>query len=150
MKFLLADRTAIQMEDTEVIEFLKEPYILRLGVLDYRDGFPLVHHVWYHYEGGTFFIATDSTGVKAKSLRKNSTAYFVIDIASGSSSPMGVRGRGTAKVIDDIEYATKVTAHNITRYLGSLEGPAANKIMAMAKYSSVIELTPTYIASWKF
>jgi hypothetical protein len=53
-------------------------------------------------------------------------------------------------VVDDAEYATRVTVRNIIRYLGSLDGKAAQKIKETGKESCVLEITPLYIASWKF
>jgi hypothetical protein len=64
--------------------------------------------------------------------------------------PAGVRGKGTAKVIDDAEYATRVTIRNISRYIGSLDGKVAQDLIEIAKSSSVIEISPKYIASWSY
>jgi nitroimidazol reductase NimA-like FMN-containing flavoprotein (pyridoxamine 5'-phosphate oxidase superfamily) len=150
LRFTLADRKAKPLEEGELSDLLDKPNILRLAIVDARDGTPLVHPVWYYYKDGKFFVCVDRDGVKAQSLRQNPNVYFLVDIDPDDSPPRGVRGKGTAKVIDDPDYATKVTTHNVLRYLGSLEDAVAQKLIEMGKDSSVIEITPRYMATWKF
>lgn len=148
MKFVLADRSAKQLGRKELEILLSQPNLLRLGVVDESNGLPIVHPVWYIYKGEKFFIATDKDGVKARSLRKNPNAYFLVDV--DSRPPRGARGRGTAKVINDVAYATQVTKENVLKYLGTTTTKTAKAILAMGTTSSVIEITPTYMATWKF
>jgi hypothetical protein len=54
-----------------------------------------------------------------------------------------------AKVIDDPEYAKKITSRNLVRYMGSAESPEAKDRIELAKNYSAIEVTPYFIASWK-
>ncbi|MGH9992105.1 MAG: pyridoxamine 5'-phosphate oxidase family protein [Nitrososphaera sp.] len=150
MEYKLADRTAKAMEEKEILELLNLPRILRIALVDVRDGMPIVHPVWYYYEDEKFYVSTDSNGAKARSLRKNPNVYFLVDVDPDRGPPYGVRGKGKAKVIDSPEFATKVTVRNILRYLGSLDGQVAQSLIEMGKNSSVIEITPHYIASWKY
>ena len=148
MKFVLADRLARQLSTKEVDLLLSKPNILRLAVVDECDGLPIVHPVWYVYRNDRFLVATDRDGIKARSLRRNQNAYFLVDT---DSRPLrGVRGRGTAKVIDDAAYARQVTRENVLKYLGTTRTKTAKKILAMGATSSVIEITPVYMATWKF
>lgn len=148
MKFTLADgkASALALHEAEVI--LAGPHILRLGLIDGRDGSPIVHPVWFYYENEMFFIATDTDGLKARSIRKNPSVYFVVDIVQGS--PKGVRGKGAARVSDDHAYATEVTKKCAIKYLGTAESETAKKIIEMGKESSVVEISPDYMATWKF
>lgn len=148
MKFTLADRNARPLDRREVEEILSDPNILRLGLIDECDGSPIVHPVWFYYENEMFFIATDTDGAKARSLRKNPRVYFVVDIAQGP--PRGVRGKGTARVSDDHAYATEVTKKCVAKYLGTAESETAKRVIEMGKDSSVIEIIPSFIATWKF
>lgn len=150
MRFLLADRTARPLGRKELDKFLAGPNILRLAIIDERDGWPIVHPVWYHYKAGKFLIATDRTGVKARSLRKNPHVYFLVDVSPDDGPPMGVRGKGLAKVIDDPDYAVKLTKQNIIRYMGTIETEKAKEVMELGKSSSVVEVKPVYMATWKF
>ncbi len=150
MEYRLADRTAKPMGNEELKSFLDQPHIMRIGLIDERDGYPIVHPVWYYYEEGKFFAAIERNGLKTRSLRKNPNVYIVIDLDPDNGPPLGVRGKATARMVDDPDYALRVTDRNIVRYLGSLEGRTAQRIREEGKISSVVEITPAYLASWKF
>lgn len=150
MKYFLADKMAKEMSREEVDGFLKEPNILRLGMIDKRDGKPLVHPVWFYYTEEKFFVATDKKGIKAESIRKNPDVYFVVDISHADKPPQGVRGKGTARIVDDTDFAVEVTRKNVLNYLGSVEGESAKKILETGKDSCTIVITPKHIGSWKY
>jgi general stress protein 26 len=149
LNFVLADRHARPLLKREVSQLLARPNILRIAYLDER-GDPIAHPVWYYYNGGKFLIATDRVSKKAKVLRKNPVVYFLVDESSHENGTLGLRGKGIARVIDDPLYATKVTRSNVKRYLGKLQSKTAKAILAMGPDSCVIEITPSYIATWKF
>jgi nitroimidazol reductase NimA-like FMN-containing flavoprotein (pyridoxamine 5'-phosphate oxidase superfamily) len=145
MEFRLADPELKPLEKAEVTELLNQPTYLRVAMINSRDGTPLVHPMWYYYENGKFFAFSNKDGTKVRSLKKNPDVYFLVDITD-----RGVRGRGRAKVIDDPEYATKLTSRNLVRYLGSLDGPEAKDRIEVAKNSySEIEITPLFMATWR-
>jgi len=150
LEFRLADKFAKPMGEKELDDLLNQPNILRLAIIDSRDGMPLVHPVWYYYEAHRFYVSTGMDSVKARSLRKNPSVYFLVDIDPEHGPPYGVRGKGKAKVVNDADYATKVTIRNVLRYLGSLDGQVAQSLIEMGKNSCVIEITPDYMATWKF
>ena len=150
LKFALADKTAKPLKEEELTAFLDQPNILRIAIIDFRDGTPLVHPVWYYYKDGKFISAIDKNGIKARSLRKNPNVYFLVDIAPGNRPPCGVRGKGIAKVVDDSKYATKVTKYNVLRYRGPPDDRVGQKLIEMGKSSSVIEITPKFMATWKY
>jgi len=145
MEFRLADPELKPLEEADVTELLNQPIYLRVAMINSRDGTPLVHPMWYYYDNGKFFAVSNRDGTKVRSLKKNPDIYFLVDIAD-----RGVRGRGTAKVIDDPEYATKITSRNLIRYLGSLESPEAKDRIEIAKnHYSAIEITPLFMATWR-
>jgi hypothetical protein len=148
MKFTLADPKAKPLERHEFEALLGGPNILRLGVVDERDGAPMVHPVWFHYEKEMLFVAADTGGLKARSVQKNPNVYFLVDTVQGP--PRGARGKGIARVSDDHSYATEVTRKCTVKYLGTSESDMARKIIEMGRDSSVIEIIPKYIATWKF
>jgi nitroimidazol reductase NimA-like FMN-containing flavoprotein (pyridoxamine 5'-phosphate oxidase superfamily) len=101
--------------------------------------------MWYYYEDGKFFAVSNRAGTKIRSLKKNPEIYFLVDITD-----RGVRGRGTAKVIDDSAYAVKVLSRNLQRYTGSLDNPEDKDRIEIARNNySVVEITPRFMASWK-
>lgn len=145
MNLRLADPELKPLQEEEVTELLNQPIYLRLAMINTRDGTPLVHPIWYNYRDGKFLAVSNRNGNKVQSLRKNPEVYFLVDIAD-----RGVRGRASAKVIDDSDYATKIAAQNLKRYMGSLDSTEAKDRLALAEeYYSAIEITPHFIATWK-
>lgn len=145
MNLRLADPELKPLQEEEVTELLNQPIYLRLAMINTRDGTPLVHPIWYNYRDGKFLAVSNRNGNKVQSLRKNPEVYFLVDIAD-----RGVRGRASAKVIDDSDYATKIAAQNLKRYMGSLDSPEAKDRLAVAEeHYSAIEITPHFIATWK-
>ena len=144
MEYRLADPELKEMDKNEVSELLNLPIYLRVAMISARDGFPLVHPIWYYYEDGKFYSVSNTEGVKIQSIKKNPDVYFLVD-----TTDRGVRGKAKAKVIDDPSYAKEITARNLTRYLGSLDSPEAKERLEFSKNYSAIEITPVYIASWK-
>lgn len=152
LKLILADPHARPLSKKEVVSLLARPNILRLAYLE-GDGDrkrPVVHPVWYYYSKGKFHVATDISSAKARILRKNPEVYFLVDESSRSGPTLGVRGRGIARVIDDTDYATKVTQRNVKKYMGTLTSEAAKEVLKLGPESCVIEITPSYMATWRF
>jgi hypothetical protein len=149
LNFVLADKHARPLLKREVSQLLARPNILRMAYLD-ETGDPITHPVWYYYSRGKFLVATDRVGKKPKLLRKNPVVYFLVDESSSENGTLGLRGKGIARVIDDSLYATRVTRLNVRRYLGKLQSKTAKAILAMGPDSCVIEITPSYMATWKY
>lgn len=149
MKYVLADRHAKPLLKKEVLQLLTRPNILRVAFVD-KKGEPMVHPVWYHYSKEKLYFATDMDGTKAKVLRDNPTVYFLVDEVPDDKPSLGVRGKGTAKVIDDTNYATDITKRCVKKYLGTTKSKTAKMIIAMGADSCVVEVTPRFIATWKF
>ena len=144
MEYRLADPELKEMDRNEVSDLLNQPIYLRLAMINAKDGSPLVHPIWYYYDEEKFYAVSNTMGVKVRSLKKNPDVYFLVDVTD-----RGVRGRAKAKVIDDPSYAKEITAHNLTRYLGSVDSPEAKERLEISKNYSAIEIVPDYMASWK-
>jgi nitroimidazol reductase NimA-like FMN-containing flavoprotein (pyridoxamine 5'-phosphate oxidase superfamily) len=144
VEYRLADPELKEMDRNEVSDLLNQPIYLRLAMINAKDGSPLVHPIWYYYDEEKFYAVSNTMGVKVRSLKKNPDVYFLVDVTD-----RGVRGRAKAKVIDDPSYAKEITAHNLTRYLGSVDSPEAKERLEISKNYSAIEIAPDYMASWK-
>lgn len=149
MKYILADPHGKPFSKRQVAQFLARPNLLRIAYLD-ETGEPVAHPVWYYFSKGRFLVAVDARGSKARALRRNPQVYFLVDESPKGAPPCGVRGKGTARVVDDPAYATKITKISVKKYLGTLESKIAKKILEMGPGSSVVEITPRYFATWKF
>jgi nitroimidazol reductase NimA-like FMN-containing flavoprotein (pyridoxamine 5'-phosphate oxidase superfamily) len=149
-KLVKVDPWAGAMSERETLEFLQnEVHLLRIGIVD-NDGYPLVHPVWFVYENEKFLIVSERNSAKVKILNKNNKVYFVVDNVTEENGPIGVRGRGVAKIIDDSNYAQEVMRKLILRYMRSLERPIAKKLMESAKSDSVvIEVYPKFLGTWR-
>jgi len=149
-KLVKVDPWGRAMSETETLEFLQnEVHLLRIGIVD-DDGYPLVHPVWFIYENGKFLIVSERNSAKVRILHKNNKVYFVVDNVTKEDGPIGVRGRGVAKIIDDSSYAQEVMQKLILRYIGSFDRPVAKKLMTSAKSDSVvIEVYPKFLGTWR-
>ena len=146
---MLADPHARALSKSEVVQLLAQPNILRLAYID-ENGGPVVHPMWYYYNKGTFFAATDAKSGKARTLRKYPLVYFLVDESPKGGPTRGVRGKGIVKVINDATYATRVTRRNVMKYFGNLTSKAARIVLEWGSDSCVLEITPLYMATWKF
>jgi nitroimidazol reductase NimA-like FMN-containing flavoprotein (pyridoxamine 5'-phosphate oxidase superfamily) len=145
MNLRLADPELKPLQEAEVVELLNQPIYLRLAMINARDGTPLVHPIFHNYKDEKFLAVSNRDGIKVQSLKKNPEVYFLVDITD-----RGVRGRASAKVIDDSDYATKITAQNLERYMGSADSSEAKERLELAKeHYSAIEITRHFIATWK-
>lgn len=149
-KIVKVDPWARALSEKETLEFLQnEAHLLRIGIVD-NDGYPLVHPVWFIYENNKFLIVSERGSAKVRLLHKNNKVYFVVDNVTKEDGPIGVRGRGVAKIVDDSNHAEKVMQKLIVRYMGSLAGPMAKKLMRSAKTDSVvIEVYPKFLGTWR-
>jgi general stress protein 26 len=149
MKYVLADRHAKPLSKREIAQLLARPNIMRIAFVD-RKGDPVVHPVWYYYSKEKFYFATDKDGTKTDIMRYSPTVYFLVDEVPDDGPPRGVRGKGIAKVYDDIKYTTMVNTRSVKKYLGTTKSKAAKAIIAMSPDSCVIEITPAFMATWKY
>lgn len=150
MNIVAADPKARALSEDEVVALLAEPLLMRLGVID-KGGWPLVHPVWHVFEGGIFRLLVEKASVKARVLRATPRAYFTVDTASGGQA-RGVRGRASARVIDDAALAVDVCRRELVKYTGTAEGAFAEEMLGAARAGamSVIELTPLRFAAFGY
>lgn len=76
--------------------------------------------------------------------------YFCID--DQNPPYKGVRGKGTAKIYEDIDFNVPVAEKIHLRYLGSLENPISQALMDAIKkgQSVVLEISPKYYSTWDY
>lgn len=149
VKFVLADIHAKQLSKKELKQLFDRPNLLRIAFLD-ADNAPIVHPVWYYYGRGKFYFAIDRNGRKVKALSVNPKVYFLVDENPIGSPPLGVRGKGIAKIYEDTKFAARITRRCVQRYLGTTSSRSAKRVLAMASESYAVEVTPKTMATWKF
>jgi nitroimidazol reductase NimA-like FMN-containing flavoprotein (pyridoxamine 5'-phosphate oxidase superfamily) len=146
VRIIKADPWWRAMSMSEVEELLKRPLLMRLGIMD-KDGYPLVHPVWFTYEEHRFYLTSSIASKKVRLLKENAKVYFVVDdIVDGR--PRGVRGKGDASIIYDRDITTKVMREHIIKYIGSLDKPVSKRLLDEISNSVTIVIEPLFFATW--
>ena len=76
--------------------------------------------------------------------------YFCVD---DSNPPYkGVRGKGSAKIKEDVNFNLGIWEKIMTRYIGDLEDPMAVALRDELKKgeSIVLEISPRYFSTWDY
>jgi hypothetical protein len=144
MKIVAVDPQARVLSEQEILALLREPVLMRLGMVD-GHGWPVVMPVWHVFEGGVFRIVAGKTSHKANVLRANQRAYFTVDTGGASGDARGVRGRANARLVDgDVPLAVDVARKGLVKYTGTDTNSYAEEMLHWARDGgvSVIELTP--------
>ena len=150
MNISAADQDTRLLTQAEVIELLQTPELLRLGFVD-SAGWPVVHPVWFLYEGDRLWTTIGTDSLKARRLREDGRAYFTID-SQAEGNIRGVRGRARATVGEDRERTIELQRALLQKYLGSEEGLIAEALLRDAQdgSSAVLELEPLKYLAWGY
>ena len=138
------------MKQSEVDVFLstsKTP--LRLGTVD-SNGDPMIHPVWFQYMNGKLYLMSTKDTRKVRNIRGKRKVYFSVD--TDATPNKGVKGKGTAVLITDVEKSLPVSEKIVAKYLGDLKSPMAKGMIdAVRKGSEVlVEITPLYFSTWDY
>lgn len=136
------------LTEKQVEEFLSKSKLnLLLGTIDPK-GEPNIHPVWYYHENGKLYVETSKSSSKVKNIKNNNAVYFCID--DEKIPYKGVRGKGTAKISENIERNTPIASKIMIKYTGSLDNQIAKFLMDGVKngFSVILEITPKYYATW--
>lgn len=150
MKIFLAEKNVPGMAKEEIVNFLERGrMILRLGTLDSTTGGPMIHPVWYYFEHDRLFLFTDKDSNKLRNVKKQNAVYFTIDI--DTRPYIGVRGKGTARVVLESEETLELKEKIVRKYLDRSD-PRYDMAMEKARSnrSTVLEITPNYYTVWDY
>ena len=151
MENVKADPHARALTQSELDKLLSEPHMMRLSFLD-KEGWPMVHPVWFLWEDGKLWTTVGTESVKARCLRKDRRAYFTIDTLE-NDRPLGVRGRAHVRVHPGgDERAMRLTRSSLRKYMGSEEGELATMLIDSVRSGETcaVELEPLKLASWSY
>ncbi len=93
---------------------------------------------------------TPKTSKKIQNIHNKPNVYFSVD--DESFPYKGIKGKGVATIVEDID-RTVLKAENICkRYLGTLDHPLAKMIIESAKKGNhvLVEITPKFFSTWDF
>jgi len=136
------------LTEQQVIDFLSSKKLnLLLGTVDSK-GEPNVHPVWFLYQNGKLFIETSKTSNKVKNIRLKNNVYFCID--DETIPYKGVRGKGQARISEDIEFNLPIAEKIMLKYTGSLDNEIAKILLDGVKngLSAILEISPKYYSTW--
>lgn len=140
----------LPMTKSEIDDFLQNSKLnVQLGTVDGK-GDPMIHTVWYYYMNDKLYIETSKSSQKVGNIRRKNAIYFCVD--DEQMPYKGARGKGRAKVIEDVKQTTPIAEKIMIKYTGSLDNPIAKLLMDAVKagLSVILEVTPEYYSTWDF
>jgi general stress protein 26 len=140
------------LSEQGVKEFLSSKVLnVHVGTVD-EYGHANIHPAWYYYDSSKdkIYIETGKQSKKTGNIKRNNVIYFCID--EQNPPYRGVRGKGTVKIYDDINFNVPIAEKIHVRYLGSLENPISKSLLDMMRsgQSVVLEITPKYYSTWDY
>jgi nitroimidazol reductase NimA-like FMN-containing flavoprotein (pyridoxamine 5'-phosphate oxidase superfamily) len=139
------------MNREEVERFLESKLNLQLATTDDQNE-PNIQPIWFYYDKvrEILLITTSKLSKKTQNLRNKPTIYFSID--DESPPYKGVKGKGTATIVEDPDRTLSQGDKIGMKYLGTLDHPIAKMISEVSKRGDnvVIEITPRFFSTWDY
>ena len=141
-----------KVTEVEVNSFLESKLNLQLATID-EEGYPIIQPIWFLYdkESNKIYVSTQKITKKAQNIyRDPDKIYFSID--DGNLPYKEVKGRGVARISEDIEWNIPIVEKLNIKYLGTTDHPLANMILENTRkgIQIVIEITPKFFSAWDF
>ena len=132
---------------TNTIEqYLRDTVVpIRLASME-PGGCPVVLSLWYLYEEGAIWCATQRTAHVVKRLEREPRCGF--EIAADRIPYRGIRGRAKATI--DLESGATILTRLIKRYLGGTESQLATRLLARAESEVALRLDALRVSTWDF
>ena len=88
--------------------------------------------------------------IKVQNIQKKNLVYFSVD--EDDSDFRGVRGKGTVRVLNDIESNLAITEKIVKKYTGSFESDLAKEVIEEIKngVEIVFDISPKFYSAWSF
>jgi nitroimidazol reductase NimA-like FMN-containing flavoprotein (pyridoxamine 5'-phosphate oxidase superfamily) len=151
MKIISAIISSPSMSKEEVDTFLEKKLNLQIGTIDDK-GDPNIHPVWFNYDKDRekFLIITPIATKKIKNLLNKPNVYFSVDDTNFPYK--GVKGKGTATVVEDPVRTVPETKKIYMKYLGTLDHPIPRMILESVQKGNhvIVEIDPKYYSTWDF
>jgi nitroimidazol reductase NimA-like FMN-containing flavoprotein (pyridoxamine 5'-phosphate oxidase superfamily) len=151
MKIISAIISSPSMSKEEVETFLEKKLNLQIGTIDDK-GDPNIHPVWFNYDKDRekFLIITPIATKKIKNLLNKPNVYFSVDDTNFPYK--GVKGKGTATVVEDPVRTVPETKKIYIKYLGTLDHPIPRMILESVQKGDhvIVEIDPKYYFTWDF
>jgi Pyridoxamine 5'-phosphate oxidase len=123
--------------------------MIHLGTVD-EKGHANIHPLWYYYDPSInkLYVQTGKQSKKTYNLRNNETIYFCID--DQNPPYKGVRGKASVNIHEDVNFNIPIAEKILIKYLGNLQHPSAQTLLAAQKKGQlvVLEVSPIYYSAW--
>jgi nitroimidazol reductase NimA-like FMN-containing flavoprotein (pyridoxamine 5'-phosphate oxidase superfamily) len=155
MKVISATSEIPGMTSEEAERFLESKLNLQIATID-EKGEPNIQPVWFYYDRDQrkLLITTSKLAKKTQNLRRNPTIYFSIDHENydENAPPRGVKGKGTATIVEDPSTIVPQADRISIKYLGTPDHPVAKMISDGAKKGEVVlvEINPKFFSTWDY
>ena len=116
------------LTEQETKDFLTTKVLnVHLGTVD-EKGHANIHPTWYYYDPlkEKIYVLTGKQSKKLENLAKNELIYFCID--DPRSPYKGVRGKGSVRIYEDVDFIVNIAKKIALRYLGTLEHPISHEL----------------------
>jgi general stress protein 26 len=111
---------------------------VHISTLD-EKGEPNIHPTWYYFDNNNdkIYIESGKASRKTQNLRRNNIIYYCID--DDNIPYKGVRGKGTVRISEDINYNLPIIEHHMSHAItNSIRNGDA----------IILEITPKFYATW--
>jgi nitroimidazol reductase NimA-like FMN-containing flavoprotein (pyridoxamine 5'-phosphate oxidase superfamily) len=151
MKIISAIISSPSMSKEEVDTFLEKKLNLQIGTIDDK-GDSNIHPVWFNYDKDRekFLIITPIATKKIKNLLNKPNVYFSVDDTNFPYK--GVKGKGTATVVEDPVRTVPETKKIYMKYMETLDHPIPRMILESVQKGNhvIVEIDPKYYSTWDF
>ena len=111
-----------------------------------ESGWPMAIPLWFQYQSGRLFCATQKSARVVSYLLNNPRCAF--EIAADLPPYCGVRGQAIARINDKI--GASILEQLLLRYLGDIDNALARNLLAKSDDEVAIILEPVKIYTWNF
>jgi PPOX class probable F420-dependent enzyme len=151
IKILTANSAIPSMTREEAERFLESKLNLQIATID-EKGEPNIQPVWFYYDKdeGKLLVLTSKVAKKTQNLSNRPTIYFSID--DENPPYKGVKGKGTAAVVEDPNLIVPQAEKISMKYLGTLDHPAAKEMADRSKNGEgvLVKISPKFFSTWDF
>ena len=151
MKVIDATSAIPGMTKEEAERFLESKLNLQIATIDEKVE-PNIQPVWFYYDKdeGKLLVLTSKVAKKTRNLSNRPTIYFSID--DENPPYKGVKGKGTATIVEDPNLIVPQAEKISMKYLGTLDHPAAKEMADRSKNGEgvLVEISPKFFSTWDF
>ena len=108
---------------------------------------PLVQSLWFDYDEGALWCATQRDSVLAKRIHRDGNVGW--EVSRDEPPYRGVRGTGVAKIVDDVGIATEVLQRLVNRY-GQSGTQLADWLLGRVETEVVVRIDDLRVTSWDY